>query len=95
MSGKYESAGPRPEVLNVTGLGDGLKLVTSRKVNFTRAEAEKLLGHEEFVGERTLKNSHVDYLIQTMERGTFHPEWVNLVICKFDGKTYRMNGQHT
>ncbi|TSC78026.1 MAG: hypothetical protein G01um101424_160 [Parcubacteria group bacterium Gr01-1014_24] len=94
MSGKYESAGPRPAVLNVTGLGDGLKLVATRKLNFTREEAEKLLGHEEFVGDRTLKNRHVDYLIQAMERSTFHPEWVSLVVCKHDGKTYRMNGQH-
>ena len=95
MSGQYNAVEDRPEVLKVMGLGDRLKLVQTRKMDFTVEEAHKVLQHEEFPGDRTLRNGHVDYLISAMMRGTFHPEWVNLVICKFDGKTYRMNGQHT
>lgn len=96
MGGRYEAPEEiRNEVLNVTELGDGLKLVATRKVNFSHDEAEKILEHEEFIGDRALKNAHVDYLVSSMKRGTFHPEWVNLVVCKFDGKTWRMNGQHT
>ena len=64
-------------------------------MEFTREEAEKLLDLEEFVGDRPLKSRHVDDLIKAMERGTFHPELVSLIVCKHDGKTYRMNGQHT
>ena len=96
MSGTYkETDGPRPEVISVTNLGEGLKLVATRKMEFTREEAEKLLDLEEFVGDRPLKSRHVDDLIKAMERGTFHPELVSLIVCKHDGKTYRMNGQHT
>jgi len=95
MSGKYESRGVPSDVIDVTGLGSGLELVRTRKANFTHEEAEKLLMYDEFAGDRPLKNAHVDYLVQSMRRNTFHPEWVNLVICKCDGKTYRMNGQHT
>ena len=96
MGGKYEAAEDAGKsIINVTDLGDGLKLVATRKINFTHAEAEKVLNYEEFVGDRSLKNDHVDYLVTTMKRGTFHPEWVNLVVCKFDGKSWRMNGQHT
>lgn len=95
MSGKYVSGGAPSDVVDVTSLGSGLELVKTRKVDFTHEEAEKLLNYEEFAGDRPLKNAHVDYLVQSMQRGTFHPEWVNLVVCKLDGKTYRMNGQHT
>lgn len=94
MSGKYSGQGVS-EVIDVTSLGDGLKLVETRKVNFTIKEAEAVLALDEFVGDRPLRNSHVDYLISCMNRGTFHPEWVNIVFCKYNGKTYRMNGQHT
>lgn len=95
MSGKYKGQGASGDVLDVTSLGNGLKLVETRKVNFTVKEAEALIGMDEFVGDRPLKDSHVDYLIQSMKRGTFHPELVNIIVCKYDVKTYRMNGQHT
>lgn len=95
MSGKYKGDGAQGETLDVTSLGGGLKLVSSRKENFTKEEAENLLKLDEFIGDRHLKGGHVDYLIGTMKRGTFHSEWVNLVTCKFHGKVYRMNGQHT
>ncbi len=95
MSGLFvASEGPKQEVIDVTQLGHGLKLAESRKMNFTVDEAEKLLGLEEFAGDRPLKNAHVEYIIKAMERGTFHQEFVSLVVCKFEGKTYRMNGQH-
>lgn len=95
MSGKYKSGEVVDEVLDVTSLGGGLKLVETRKVNFTVKEAESLLAMKEFVGDRPLKNGHVDYLLQSMRRGTFHPELVNVIVCKHEGEIYRMNGQHT
>ncbi len=95
MSGTYTGEGIKAEVINVTALGEGLKHVATRKVNFTIAAADALLSMKEFVGDRFLKNSHVDYLLSAMKRGTFHPEWVNIVVCKYHGESYRMNGQHT
>ncbi|OHA58085.1 MAG: hypothetical protein A2571_03535 [Candidatus Vogelbacteria bacterium RIFOXYD1_FULL_44_32] len=82
-------------VYDVTSLGKGLELVKRRKVEFDRKEAMKLLELDEFPGDRRLKQNHVDRLIKAMLRGTFHPEWVTLIVCALDGKHYRMNGQHT
>lgn len=97
MSGKYERQGTivKNEVVDVTSLGNGLRLVRQRKVNFDPDEALKLIECEEFVGDRPLKQSHVDHLVRHMQRGTFHPEWVTLITCRYNGKVYRMNGQHT
>ena len=95
MSGQYRNAGQVTEVYDVTNIGQGLTLKSREKVNFTKAEAEKLLNLKEFPGDRKLKNKHVDYLTRAMMRGTFHPEWVTLITCSLNGTTYRMNGQHT
>jgi len=98
MAGKYKHQGTVSDdegVYDVTSLGHGLKIKKRRKLNFTREEATKLLELDEFVGDRALKQNHVDNLVRAMLRGTFHPEWVTLIICSLNGNTYRMNGQHT
>jgi len=98
MSGQYKHQGSvaGTDVLSVTDLGGGLELKRTRNLEFTHAEAVKLIeAHEDFPGDRKLKQAHVDYLVKAMIRGTFHPEWVHLIICRYNGKTYRMNGQHT
>jgi hypothetical protein len=97
MSGQYKGEGVRKtDILKVTSLGDGLRLNRTRVVQFDHDFATWLLEKtEEFPGDRALKNRHVEYLISTMQRGTFHPEWVVIITAKCDGKVYRMNGQHT
>lgn len=96
MTGTYKSNLPDGHVFyDVSALGSSLKILKRRKVQLTHALATKILEFEEFAGDRSLKNGHVDYLVGTMMRGTFHPEWVTLITCQYDGKTYRMNGQHT
>lgn len=95
MSGEYTHE-PADEVLCVTDLGKGLQLKASRKIDFNKKRALWLLEEvEEFLGDRRLRQAHVDYLVKTMQRGTFHPEWVHLIVCDYKGKTWRMNGQHT
>jgi hypothetical protein len=95
MTGKYERSGAVSETYQVTELGSGLQLVKKSKLNFNHPAAERIIDLEEFKGDRILKQKHVDYLIQSMLRGTFHPEWVNIVTCECEDKIYRMNGQHT
>ena len=73
----------------------GLELLHTRKHNFDHHLCEKVIGYREFSGERQLRPNHVNHLINAMLRGTFHPEWVNLIVCEHAGETWRMNGQHT
>lgn len=97
MSGKYErkAGAPDHEVLAVTSLGHGLTLRRTTSVGFNHKKATEFLELKEFVGDRPLKQGHVDYLIGAMQRGTFRPELVTLITCECSGVTYRMNGQHT
>lgn len=111
LSERMSFAGDVPAegvVQPVQDLGKSLSLIEDRKINFTRKKAEELLRLPEFiVGEsevdRTLRDAHVTYLLGAMQRGTFHPEWVQIITCVLDeknggnakGTEYRMNGQHT
>jgi len=97
MAGTYKSNKrvAQEVTYDVTSLGKGLELKRRRKLEFNYSAAHTLLEHEEFPGDRKLKQSHVDHLIRVMKRGTFRPEWVTLITCQLAGKTYRMNGQHT
>lgn len=83
------------EILDVTSLGGGLRLISDRRVYFTEALAHSILSMNEFCADRPLRDEHVTYLINAMKRGTFRPEWVKFITCTgADGKDYRMNGQH-
>jgi hypothetical protein len=97
MSGKYKKQDVvrQEEVYDVSQLGSGLTIASRQSVEFTHKEACHLLELDEFHGDRKLKERHVSYLIRTMMRGTFHPEWVTLITCSVNGNTFRMNGQHT
>lgn len=95
MSGTYTGDASDKEVIDVTGLGGGLNKISQSTLNFTIEEAKKLLDLKEFAGDRHLKNAHVDSLIRAMKRGTFRPEFVCIIVCRFNGEVYRMNGQHT
>lgn len=85
------------EIVDITSLGEGLRIISDEKVNLNHKLATTILELKEFDGERLLRDHHVTYLIQAMERKTFRPEWVKIIscICKEDGVEYRMNGQHT
>lgn len=83
------------EVVPVGALGDGLALTSRRTEELDVGLAYKMLEMNVFGPDRPLDNRHVDRLVAAMKRGTFRPEQVQLIICTFDGKEYRMNGQHT
>ena len=97
MSGKYKRQGEvsNEGVYEVASISDGLILRKRRKLKFTHEEAYKLLDLDDFDGDRKLKQNHVDRLVRAMLRGTFHSEWVTLIICTLNGTVFRMNGQHT
>lgn len=95
MTGQYESSDEQVDVYDVTSLGKHLKLTSERKVELTHEFAQQLLEMPEFQADRPLRQGHVDYLVGTMTRGTFHPEDVLLKTCILDGTEYRINGQHT
>lgn len=94
-------------------LGHGLRLLSERRGELTHEMADKVLMWTEFIVndqhvDRNLRNHHVEYLIAHAKRGTFHPEWVEIMSClckepfPFNedklipaGTEIRMNGQHT
>ena len=81
--------------LPIESLGGGLKLTSKRTVELNHEFARWVLERPEYCADRPLRNSGVAYLLNAAKRGTFHPEWVMIITCTFDGKEYRMNGQHT
>lgn len=93
----------RDEPIDVSDLGEGIKQTGEEKVELTHALATEVLGYGEFIGERPLRDNHVANLGDCMRRGTFHWEWVMLVIARCGehhhktpaGKPIRINWQHT
>lgn len=83
------------ESMEVSSLGEGLKLTSRRNVELDHELSTWLLELPEFDPDRALDNKHVLRLKSAMERGTFLPEMVSIITCVSDGKEYRMNGQHT
>lgn len=102
MSGLYDkSKAPPIEIrprVDFTAAAQGLTVTKNEWVEFTHDLAAQLLTDEitiPFLGDRKLRQNHVTTLIEHMRRSTFRPEHVSLMTCSFEGKTYRMNGQHT
>jgi len=101
MTGEYKAKEDAPtnssEVKAVKGFAArAAKLVKRDVVPLTPDFATHILeGLVEFRDDRTLNSIHVDYLVRTMERGTFVPELVQIIICVVGDVEYRMNGQHT
>jgi hypothetical protein len=84
--------------LPIPSLGGGLKLVKKDTINFTAQAAKDLLDpnvHETFNPDRPLSNAWVNYLLKAMKQGTFRWEQLQIIVCSYKGKLYRMNGQHT
>ena len=65
MTGTYKNAGKAmPEVYDVLALGKGLTLANTSRGKFTKKRATDLLEKtEEFLGDRKLKQTHVDSLV--------------------------------
>jgi hypothetical protein len=84
-----------PEALDVTDLGEGLRMVSRSTKELDQDFATEILNLPEFSSDRPLDNGHVVRLLNAMKRGTFLPEQVQIVTCTNGGKEYRMNGQHT
>lgn len=91
----------------VCDLGNGLLLVIDVKRELTHAKASWLLQLPELrIGDasldRPLRDDHVTRLLRHAQRGTFHPEWGQVITCICDekvgdnppGTEYRMDGQH-
>lgn len=108
MGGDYTPSVLEDDVYDIGSLGKGVKLTSKSTVELTHKYAEKHLELPAFAGERAVRQTHVDSLVQHMTRGTFHPEWVKLIACRCaeecpdikgeilkPATQWRMNGQHT
>jgi len=93
------------EVIDITSLGRGIRLLKDYKAHGACEEFMKL---PPFVVrgaavDRDISDDHVTYLLNTMKRGTHRPEWVRVVTCVCDeafddhpaGTKIRINAQHT
>lgn len=82
--------------LDVDSLGKGAKIISIKDVPLTPAFAREFLeDRKEFIGERKLREGHVEYLATEMARRTFLFELVNLAEADLNGEIIRLNGQHT
>lgn len=72
-----------------------MKIVSDRKVPFTRKLATLLLDIHEVEWERPLRDNHVAFLHKQMEGGHFQAEHVTLATCALGRNEYRINGHHT
>lgn len=72
-------------------------VIHDKKINFDHAMAHKLIDMPAFVGERPLRDQHVDYLVQCAKNGTFlqNEASVSTCECAWDGIERRLNGHHT
>lgn len=102
MSQKTIDTDERPEVDPALLAQKAIKtisfsIVSDRKVNFTKAMAEKHLVMPAFPGERELRDKHVDDLLAAAKAGSFLFNQTNIAscVCEWDGIERRLNGQHT
>lgn len=84
------------EQLNTASLGQGLELISSKKMFFNHDLAENFLTMKNCPWERSLRNHHVSFLIGEMKKGNFRLELTKLAscFCEEDNSEYRINGQH-
>lgn len=94
-SRQFSTEMPREPVLDIGSLGTGLELKQRKALDLTYAEAVKILEYPQFEGDRPLNDKHVIFLTRQMKAGMFRWEQVQIIVCRYDGKDYRMNGQHT
>lgn len=73
----------------------GAKVITDEYVLLTQEKAAWYIDLEVFPGERNVINEHAQFLLDEMQKGNFNADLVILASCEFEGKTYKINGQHT
>ncbi len=85
------------DLVDITSLGDGLSIVSNRKLPFSNDLAIKVLETERVPWERGLRNNHITYLIAEMKKGLFLTEITSLATCYCEevDKEFRINGQHS
>jgi hypothetical protein len=92
---QFSASIPEEPVMEIGSLGGGLEIKNRKTIELTHQEAIRVLELPQFAGDRPLGDKHVIFLTRQMESGMFRWEQVQIIICRFDGKEYRMNGQHT
>jgi len=86
---------PQEPVMDIGSLGKGLAPPYKKTIELTREEATRILELPEFSGDRPLSDNHVIFLMQQMKKEVFRWEQVQIITCRFNGREYRMNGQHS
>jgi len=73
------------------------RVLSDSKVELTKELAQEFIEMPAFIGERPLRDSHVDYLVDQAKSGAFIPTQgsISTCICGWDGQERRLNGQHT
>lgn len=71
------------------------QIVSDTEIKLTQEKAKEILGLSTFQGERIVNDRHVQTLFNAWSSGRFMWEHVTLGLCECEGKTYRVNGQHT
>jgi hypothetical protein len=71
------------------------RVLKSHIVKLTHGYAQKYLDLTPFSGERDLQQSNVQKIYNAMYSGNFNEHQVVIAFCKFEGKFYKINGQHT
>ena len=85
----------REEQIPLVSLCDNLKVISDNQVVLNEDLAERFVSMANFVAERPIEQSHVEYLLQQMRQGTFRWEQVTLMSAVLDGVEHRINAQHT
>lgn len=58
------------------------QIVFDKKVEFTTALAQRMIDMATFVGERPLRDAHVDFLVGEAKRGAFLSDLASLITCE-------------
>ena len=71
------------------------KVISDEEINLTRKRAFEFLESNAFIGERTVREGHVQHLYDEWLGGRFIWQHVILSVGVLKDVTYRLNGQHT
>lgn len=86
-----------PVKQRLTAFTDPLKykIESEEKINLTKARAFDFLEMKTFLGERPVREGHVQFLFDEWSAGRFLWHNVGLAAARLNGELYRINGQHT
>ncbi|MEN6549988.1 MAG: hypothetical protein ABFE07_28425 [Armatimonadia bacterium] len=71
------------------------KILSDKKVPFTKKLAEEMTAMPKTIWERTLSDGWVNHLATEITNGMFVWEQVTLAVAHFKGVKYAINGKHT